>query len=120
QKPDICAPSGNQTVPSYISDTAWAAATGTTQGFTSYAVPHTAGVAAVLLSYTDSTPITNDGRNEVIKAVIVNSAFANIRDKAGNPTIAPADADWPWQTDRGYGRLDALRAFETLSAPQIT
>ncbi len=120
QKPDVCAPSPLQTAPAYSSDTAWATTPGSTQGYTSYAVPHTAGVAAVLLSYADSTAIVNDGRNEVIRAVIVNAAFANILDKAGNPTITPADADWPWQTDRGYGRLDALRAFETLSAPQIT
>jgi hypothetical protein len=121
QKPDVCAPSPWQMAPAYTSDTTWATVPSGTQGYTSYAVPHTAGVAAVLLSYANSTAgIANDGRNEVIKAVIVNAAFANILDKAGNATIAPADADWPWQTDRGYGRLDALRAFETLSAPPIT
>lgn len=121
RKPDVCAPSSNQTAPAYSSDTAWATVPGTTQGYTSYAVPQTAGVAAVLINYADSTTtVADDGHNEVIKAVIVNSAFANILDKAGNSTIEPTDADWPWQADRGYGRLDALRAFETLSSPQMT
>ena len=121
RKPDVCAPSSNQTAPAYSSDTAWATVPGTTQGYTSYAAPQTAGVAAVLISYANSTTtVADDGHNEVIKAVIVNSAFANILDKAGNSTIGPTNTDWPWQADRGYGRLDALRAFETLSSPQMT
>ena len=113
-KPDVGAPSPYQTVPSDVNDFSWAAVPGSTQGYTSYAVPHTAGVAALLLDYADDTAEPNDERSEVIKAVMVNSTFPNIIDKTGAPTTGLT-----WQADRGYGRLDALRAYETLSAPRI-
>jgi hypothetical protein len=65
-----------------------------------------------------------DNQNEVIKAVIVNSAFPNILDKTGNETIDRSDPNWaqqvePWNADRGYGRIDALKAFQTLSEGKI-
>jgi len=124
KKPDISAPSGDQTVP-----TTWdGGASGTwvntsnslggQDGATSYAVPHTAGVAALLLGLAGDSPDANDNRNDVIKAVIVNSAFPNVNDKAGQQTN-PADPDNTWHCDRGYGRVDAMRAYELLSSPQI-
>lgn len=125
RKPDISAPSQSQWVPtvSGSSDTTWKSE-GTTAGQTSWAVPHTGGVTAVLLEYANTiTPgDTDDNRNEVIKAVIVNSAFPNILDKDGNSTVADleSESDWPWNTDRGYGRIDAKRAYETLSSPKVT
>jgi hypothetical protein len=82
-------------------------------------VPHTAGVAALLLDYANSTADANDKHNVVIKAVIVNSAFPNIDNKAGNPTY-PANPANVWHSQRGYGRIDALRAIDTLSAGRIS
>jgi hypothetical protein len=111
RKPDIVTPSTYQVAPAY--DGGWNPGSG--NGATSWAVPHTAGVAALLLEYTDSTEDADDGHNEVIKAVIVNSTFPNIKDRLGqntDPTV--------WHTQRGYGRIDALRAYQTLSADRIT
>ena len=75
-KPDIAAPSSNQRVPTTGSVSSWTTIYNTTQGFTSWSVPHTAGVAAVLLSYAEDETNTepDDNKSEVIKAVIVNSA----------------------------------------------
>ena len=66
----------------------------------------------------DDSPAADDGQNEVITAVIVNSTFPNVDDKAGNPTN-PADSNNTWHADRGYGRIDAFRAYELLSAPEV-
>ncbi|MHC5000921.1 MAG: S8 family serine peptidase [Planctomycetota bacterium] len=113
-KPDIVAPSEGQWTPKAASDISWADATPGSGGQTSWSVPHTGGVAAVLLSYADTSPEANDNQNEVIKAVIVNSAFPNIQDKSGNITTLQT-----WNSDRGYGRIDALRAFQTLSEGEV-
>jgi hypothetical protein len=113
-KPEVAAPSSNQVVPSDLNDTDWETVPGAIQGFTSYAVPHTAGIAALLLDYAEDTADPDDDRSEVTKAVMVNSTFPNIIDITGTPTTG-----LNWQLDRGYGRLDALRAYETLSAPRI-
>jgi hypothetical protein len=118
RKPDIVAPAQNQTMPTSSSDTAWVTA-GSDLGETSYSVPHTAGVAALLLGAADETSDPNDNRSEVIKAVTVNSTFPNINDKSDNPTD-PADPCNTWHGDRGYGRIDALRAYELLNADQVT
>lgn len=118
RKPDIVAPSQNQTLPSSESDTAWLTV-GSSAGQTSYSVPHTAGVAALLLGAADETGEADDKESEVIKAVIVNSTFPNINDKDNNPTN-PADPNNTWHDDRGYGRIDALRAYELLSAEKVT
>ncbi|MFH1370056.1 MAG: S8 family serine peptidase [Planctomycetota bacterium] len=117
RKPDITAPSQSQTVPTSSSDTAWTT-TGTTLGETSWSVPHTAGAAALLLGLADNTSEPNDNRSEVIKAVLVNSVMPNINDKAGNFTN-PADSNNAWQNQRGYGRLDALRAYQTLNTNEV-
>jgi hypothetical protein len=118
RKPDIVAPTQNQTVPSGSSDTAWPTVDPVGRGLTSYAGPQTAGVAAVLLGAADGTGDTDDNQSEVIKAVIVNSAFGNINDKGNNPTN-PADPNNTWHSDRGYGRIDALRAYELLSSDKV-
>jgi len=117
RKPDIVAPAQDQTVPTSSSDTAWVTA-GSPAGQTSYSVPHTAGVAALLLGVADETGDPDDNQSEVIKAVIVNSTFPNINDKSDNPTN-PADPNNTWHDERGYGRIDALRAYELLSADKV-
>lgn len=115
RKPDIVAPSQMQTMPSGGTWYTWTAA----GGETSLSAPHIAGVAAVLLQYADSTTTQDDdGHNEVIKAVIVNSTFPNILDRSGLPTN-PADSNNVWHEDRGYGRIDALRAYQLLGSPRI-
>jgi hypothetical protein len=50
-----------------------------------------------------------------MKAVIVNSTFPNIKDKNGNPTDPTV-----WHYQRGYGRIDALRAITTLAGGKIS
>ncbi len=54
----------------------------------------------------------------VIKAVLVNSAMPNVKNKAGVSTN-PADSNNTWQADRGYGRLDCLRAYQTLDTNEV-
>jgi len=117
RKPDLAAPSQNQTMPSGGSDTSWHTWT-YADGATSLSTPHTAGTAALLLGLADETPNTSDNQNEVIKAVIVNSTFPNIYDNLGNPTN-PTDPNNTWHRHRGYGRIDALKAYELLNADQV-
>jgi hypothetical protein len=120
KKPEIVCPSQNQWTPKADNNSSWGYPPSYyhDRGQTSWAVPHTAGVAAILLSYANISPETMDGRNEVIRAVIVNSTFPNIRNKSGQLTY-PALPENVWNTDRGYGRLDALRAFELLLSPKV-
>jgi len=117
RKPDLTAPAQNQTVPTSSSDTAWTTV-GTTSGQTSYSVPHTAGAAALLLGLADETAEPNDNQSEVIKAALVNSTMPNIDDKDGVQTN-PADSNNTWQADRGYGRLDVLKAYLLLDSNEI-
>jgi hypothetical protein len=119
RKPDVMAPSTNQVTPGYSGgwNNYWN--TTSTSGATSWAVPHTAGVAALLLEYANGTSESSDGHSEVIKAVIVNSTFPNINAENGNPTN-PADPNNTWNRERGYGRIDALRAVDTLDANKIS
>lgn len=112
RKPDIAAPAQNLWVPTSSSDTAW-----TTVGWngeTSWAGPHAAGVAALLVQYANQSTETDDSKSEVIKAVIVNSAFPNIQDKSNVLTTGQL-----WHPQRGYGRIDAMRALQTLNQPKV-
>jgi hypothetical protein len=118
RKPDLVAPSQNQTMPSGGSDTSWYKWTAA-DGATSLSTPHTAGVAALLLGLADQTTNPDDNQNEVIKAGIVNSTFPNILGKRGNPTN-PADPNNVWDPNRGYGRIDALRAYQLLDSNQVS
>jgi Subtilase family len=117
RKPDITAPSQSQTVPTSSSDTAWTTI-GSSNGETSWAAPHAAGAAALLLGLADTTPGPNDNNSVVIKAVLVNSTMPNIQDKTGAETN-PADSNNTWQADRGYGRLDCLRAYQLLDTNEV-
>jgi hypothetical protein len=116
KKPEISSPGSSQTTPSINSDTSYYITA--KDGATSFSVPQTGGVAALLLQYANQSADADDGHNEVIKAVIVNSTFPNIKNKSGNPTY-PADPNNVWHPQRGYGRIDALRAYQTLSADRI-
>jgi len=113
RKPDIVAPSQNQTVPTDTGDTVWLTWT-SAGGETSLSAPHIAGVAALLLEMADATSEQYDAQNEVIRAVIVNSTFPNIQDAAGTATTGLV-----YNNARGYGRIDALRAHQTLSAARM-
>lgn len=117
RKPDIVAPSQNQTMPNAAANNSWYTWP-SNGGQTSLSVPHTAGVAALLLGLADDTSNPNDNQNEVIRAVIANSAFPNIDNKSGGSTN-PADPNNLWNNDRGYGRIDALRAYELLDSNQV-
>ncbi len=117
RKPDITAPSESQTVPTSSSNTAWATV-GSGRGETSFSMPHTGGAVALLLGLADDTPGPNDNRSEVIKAVLVNSTMPNVKNKAGASTN-PADSNNTWNQDRGYGRLDVLRAYQTLNTNEV-
>jgi hypothetical protein len=114
RKPEITAPAQTLWVPYSSSDTVWTTQ-GTTRGETSWAGPHAAGVAALLLQYANSTTaISDDNKSAVIKAVMVNSTFPNIKNETGQITTGQL-----WNAQRGYGRVDALRAYQTLCQPKI-
>jgi hypothetical protein len=117
RKPELTAPSQSQTVPTSSGDTVWATV-GTTYGETSYSVPQTAGAAALLLGVADDSPGPNDNHSEVIKAVLVNSTFPNVNKKSGVGTN-PADSNNTWNTDRGYGRIDVLGAYQELNSIEV-
>ncbi|MBN1391607.1 MAG: S8 family serine peptidase [Sedimentisphaerales bacterium] len=118
RKPDVVAPSQNQTMPNANADNTWTTWT-SGGGETSLSMPHTAGVAALLLGLADDTTDLDDNRDEIIRAVIVNSAFPNINDRAGDSTN-PADINNTWNPYRGYGRVDALRAYQLLGSNRLS
>ncbi len=118
KKPEIAAPTQGLVVPSSSGDDHWSTLDANGRGLTSYAIPHTAGVAALLLETAAKTPIENDDRTEVIKAVIINSSDPSLfstDSHIGNP----ADSITHWKPDSGYGKLNALGAYETLMAGPI-
>jgi hypothetical protein len=117
RKPDTVAPSQDQTMPDATGNNNWYTWT-SDGGHTSLSAPHTAGVAALLLGLADDTPDPNDNQNEVIRAVIVNSTFPNIDNKLGSSTN-PADPNNVWDPNRGYGRIDALRAYKLLDSNEV-
>jgi hypothetical protein len=116
-KPDVTSPAAMMTVPNAGSDVAWYTWPHN-DGATSFAAPGVAGVAALLLGLADKTPEPNDDRNVVIKAVIINSADTGILDKMGRPTD-PNGGVMVWHPDRGFGRIDAVRSYNTLKAGRI-
>jgi len=116
-KPELTAPSQDQTVPAASSNHGWNTIGGSA-GLTSYAVPHVAGTAAVLLEEAKQSEDPRAEHNEVIRAIMVNSAFSNIDDKNGNWTD-PAYNITAWNPERGFGRVDAGRALFLLRSGSI-
>jgi hypothetical protein len=114
RKPEIASPAQNLWVPTSSSNMAWKTE-GTTRGETSWAGPHAAGVAALLIQYATESDEDSDSKSEVIKAVMVNSVFPNIQDETNTLTTGQL-----WHPQRGYGRIDALRALQLLSQPKVT
>ena len=117
KKPDVAAPSGDLLAPSSSGDDLWSVADPNGRGLTSFAIPFTAGVAALLLETAGKTPVADDDHNEVIKAVMVNSAATDLLDKQGRAVLP--NEERVWNADYGYGRLDALRAYHTLLGGRI-
>lgn len=118
RKPDVAAPTQGLFVPSARGDNFWDTIDGSGRGLTSFAVPHTAGIAAMLLETAAQTPQADDDHSEVIKAAIVNSAGfcpADPNDTGFNP----ADSTTAWDAHLGYGRLNALRAHTILLGGRI-
>lgn len=114
RKPELMAPAQTLRVPIDSSDATWSIQ-GTTRGETSWAGPHAAGVAALLVQYANSTTtISDDNKSTVIKAVMVNSTFPNIKTETGQITTGQT-----WNAQRGYGRVDAMRAYQLLSRPKV-
>ncbi|MBL7215677.1 MAG: S8 family serine peptidase, partial [Phycisphaerae bacterium] len=118
KKPDVAAPTESLYCPGSSGDDLWAVADPNGRGLTSYAIPCTAGVAALLLETAGKTPVEDDDRSEVIKAVMVNGTFVDLADKNGRSRYS-TDAVSTWNPDYGYGRLDALRAYHTLKAGRV-
>jgi hypothetical protein len=119
KKPDVAAPTQGLTAPTSSGDGHWKTLDPVGRGLTSYAVPQTAGVAALLLEAAAKSPAKNDDKTEVIKAIIINTADPtpfNHNSHLGNS----ADSITQWKPDSGYGKLDALNAYETLKAGPIT
>ncbi len=113
RKPDVAAPTQGLFAPSAKGDNFWDTLDGSGRGLTSFAVPQTAGVAALLLEAAGKTNVQDDDRSEVIKAAIVNSASAHWPDP-NDPPKNPADTTTAWDAASGYGRLNAMRAYQTL------
>jgi len=118
KKPEIGAPTQGLVVPTSSGDDHWSTLDANGRGLTSYAIPHTAGVVALLLEAAAKSPAQNDDKTEVIKAVIINSSDPSLSN-AGNHIGNPADSTTHWKPDSGYGKLDALSAYQTLTAGQL-
>lgn len=118
KKPEVTAITHNLIAPTSSGDDHWKTLDPSGRGLTSYAVPHTAGVAALLLEAAAKSPTENDDRSEVIKAITINTAdptvFFSQLERAN-----PASSIAMWNPDSGYGKLNALAAYETLKAGPI-
>jgi hypothetical protein len=115
QKPDVSAPSQAAWSASSAGDDLWTAVDPNGLGLTSFSVPFTAGTAALLLEFAARSSTQNDDRSEVIRAVIVNSTATDLLNKKGMP-VRPDGQVSAWDADSGYGRINALKAYQTLSA----
>ena len=115
RKPELTAPAQRQMIPHAATHTAWSVV-GTTAGETSYAVPHTAGAAALLMERAAQTETPGDDKSLTIKAILVNTANPNLFDRS-NTWTTPAET--VWHPHRGFGRLDAERAMKLLTAGQL-
>ena len=116
KKPELTAPVQQQWIPNSSGNTAWSNA-GTSAGQTSYAAPHTAGVAALLMERAAQTASPYDDKSLTIKAIMINSANPNLFDKS---KVWTTPAQTVWHPQRGFGRLDAGRAIELLNAGRIS
>lgn len=115
KKPDVSAPSQAAWTASAAGDDVWMAVDPNGLGLTSFSAPFTAGTAALLLELAARSDVQNDDRSEVIKAVIVNSTATDLLNKKGMP-VRPDGAVSAWDADSGYGRINALKACQTLAA----
>lgn len=119
KKPDVAACTQGLVTPTGTGDNHWKTLDPDGRGLTSYAVPHTAGVAALLLEAAAKSTTKNDDKTEVIKAVIINSA-AHIPPETGNHTGRWPDSISAWKPDSGYGKLNAFKAYQTLTAGPVS
>ncbi|MHC5083356.1 MAG: S8 family serine peptidase [Planctomycetota bacterium] len=118
RKPDVAAGTEDMVVPNSTGDGLWTTIDPNGLGLTSFSVPQTAGVAALLLEAAGKSKAENDDRSEVIKAVMINSTVNNLLNKKTNPTNPFASADH-WDAETGYGRLNAYQAYQTLAAKAL-
>lgn len=119
KKPEVAAPTQGLTLPTASGDDHWITVDGTGRGLTSYALPHTAGVAALLFEAAAINPTGNDDRTEVIKAVIVNTADASAINGSAGTAVSAADSISTWREDCGFGKLNAFKAYKVLTAGPI-
>jgi len=118
KKPELAAPTQDLLVPTSTGDDHWTGLDPNGLGLTSYAIPHAAAAAALLLEAAGKTPQADDDKTEVLKAVLVNAAdAAAFQLRSGQ--LSPTDSITQWKPDGGYGRLDALRAYHILTAGPI-
>jgi hypothetical protein len=118
KKPELAAPTEDLFVPTSTGDNLWTTLDPNGLGLTSYAIPHAAGAAALLLEAAAKSPVQNDDKSEVIKAILVNSANAAVFNTISGP-LSSTDSISRWKQDSGYGRLDALAAYEALMGGSI-
>lgn len=119
KKPELAAPTEDMLVPTSTGDDQWTTLDPNGLGLTSYAIPHTAGAAALLLEAAGKTPQPDDDKTEVLKAVLINAADgAVLKNRSGQAYSADSIAQW--KPDCGWGRLDVLRAYEILTAGPIS
>jgi len=110
-KPELVAPGKDILTTSANDDGAWL--TVGWNGETSFAAPHVAGLAALLIGYADQTPASDDDQHLVLKAAMINSAVPEIRDKQGQATAGV------YHDQRGFGRIDGAGSYEILAAGEI-